>query len=78
MSDGFVFVSGERRPVEVLVFRVEPERVEEFLHSCRRNEPPIYWRTECPAGVQRHHLAVGWHHHDAGRRAAAARAQGEH
>jgi len=24
-------VSGERRPVEVLVFRVEPERVEEFL-----------------------------------------------
>ncbi|MFN5650724.1 MAG: TIGR03792 family protein [Actinomycetes bacterium] len=31
MSGGFVFVSGERRPVEVLVFRVEPERVEEFL-----------------------------------------------
>lgn len=31
MSDGYVFVSGERRPVEVLVFRVEPERVEEFL-----------------------------------------------
>lgn len=31
MSGGFVFVSGERRPVEVLVFRVEPEHVEEFL-----------------------------------------------
>jgi uncharacterized protein (TIGR03792 family) len=31
VSGGFVFVSGERRPVEVLVFRVEPERVEEFL-----------------------------------------------
>ena len=31
MSGGFVFASGERRPVEVLVFRVEPGRVEEFL-----------------------------------------------
>jgi uncharacterized protein (TIGR03792 family) len=31
VSEGFSFVSGERRPVEVLVFRVEPGLVEEFL-----------------------------------------------
>ena len=31
MNGGFVYVSGERRPVEVLVFRVEPGHVDEFL-----------------------------------------------
>lgn len=31
MSRGFSFVSGERRPVEVLVFAVDPDHVDEFL-----------------------------------------------
>lgn len=31
MSRGFSFVSGERRPVEVLVFGMDPARVDEFL-----------------------------------------------
>ena len=31
MSRGFSFVSGERRPVEVLVFGMDPAHVDEFL-----------------------------------------------
>jgi len=31
VSRGFSFVSGERRPVEVLVFGMEPDHVDEFL-----------------------------------------------
>ena len=31
MSGGFSFVTGERRPVEVLVFHVDPAHVQEFL-----------------------------------------------
>jgi uncharacterized protein (TIGR03792 family) len=31
VSRGFSFVSGERRPVEVLVFGMDPARVDEFL-----------------------------------------------
>lgn len=31
MSGGFSYVNGERRPVEVLVFHVDPAHVQEFL-----------------------------------------------
>lgn len=31
MTASFTFVNGERRPVEVLMFRVQPEHVDEFL-----------------------------------------------
>jgi uncharacterized protein (TIGR03792 family) len=31
VSDGYRYLSGERLPVEVLVFEVDPEHVEEFL-----------------------------------------------
>lgn len=31
VSDGFRYVEGERLPVEVLVFDVDPDHVEEFL-----------------------------------------------
>jgi hypothetical protein len=39
MSDSYRYTSGERLPVEVLVFEVDPEHVEEFLsidHDVKR------------------------------------------